>query len=143
MRKIFYILTFVFSTSLYAQASIETDQLYLKYEAEYLDNSDRAKYGRAYEESASDFQMKFGADQKRIKAFNESKDKERWLQRNYSKLSFESAQQAVDLYNSMLTSKQNLDAANDRLKVLYEELKTKYDHTLIWQTLQNRIKQQQ
>jgi|SRR5690554_1785020 len=143
MRKIFYILAFVFSTGMYAQAPIETDQLYLKYEAEYLNNADRTKYGQEYEQAASEFYMKFTNDQKRFKAFNDSKDKERWLQRNYSRLSFQSAQQAVDSYQNLLTAKQSLDDANNRLKVLYEELKTKYDHTLIWQTLQDRIKQQQ
>lgn len=143
MRKIFYILAFAFTIGMFAQAPIETDPLYLQYEAEYLNHGDRNKYGQEYEQAVNEFYLKFSNDQKRFKAFHDSKDKERWLERNYSRLAFQSAQQAVDSYQNLLTAKQNLDDANNKLKVLYEELKTKYDHTLIWQTLQNRIKQQQ
>ena len=66
MRKIFYILAFAFTIGMFAQAPIETDPLYLQYEAEYLNHGDRNKYGQEYEQAVNEFYLKFSNDQKII-----------------------------------------------------------------------------
>jgi len=139
MKSIIYIIILIFSTGLYAQSAIETDELFLKYEKEYVNSSERMNYGRDYENAITSFQSKF-SDQKNSKAFAKSKNKERWLERNFSKTAFNSANEALDSYAKINQAKENLDRANNKLGDLHKELSKKYDVALIWETLQSRLK---
>ena len=139
MKSIIYIIILIFSTGLYAQSAIETDELFLKYEKEYVNSSERMNYGRDYENAITSFQSKF-SDQKNSKAFAKSKNKERWLERNFSKIAFNSADEALDSYARLNQAKENLDRANNKLGDLHKELSKKYDVALIWETLQSRFK---
>ena len=139
MKSIIYIIILIFSTGLYAQSAIETDELFLKYEKEYVNSSERINYGRDYENAITSFQSKF-SDQKNSKAFANSKNKERWLERNFSKIAFNSADEALDSYARLNQAKENLDRANNKLGDLHKELSKKYDVALIWETLQSRLK---
>lgn len=139
MKSIIYIIILIFSTGLYAQDAIETDELFLKYEKEYMNYSERRNYGIEYENANASFQSKF-SDQKNSKAFAKSKNKERWLERNFSKIAFNSANEALDSYAKINQAKENLDRANNKLGDLHKELSKKYDVSLIWETLQSRLK---
>ena len=139
MKSIICAIIVVFSTGLYAQTAIETDELFLKFEKEYVNFSERVNYGREYENTTGSFYSNFN-DPKRLKAFENSKNKERWLQKNFSKTAFSSANEALDSFAKLNQAKQNLDYANNKLGDLHKELSQKYDTTLIWETLQSRLK---
>jgi len=76
MKNIICIVILMFATGLYAQSTIETNELYLKYEKEYI-NLTTSDYVTKYEEANREFQMRF--DNKRKGSFQKSKNKERWL----------------------------------------------------------------
>jgi len=137
MKNIICIVILMFATGLYAQSTIETNELYLKYEKEYI-NLTTSDYVTKYEEANREFQMRF--DNKRKGSFQKSKNKERWLQKNFSKTAFSSANEALDSFAKLNQAKQNLDLANNKLRDLHKELSEKYDVTLIWETLQSRLK---
>lgn len=137
MKNIICIVILMFATGLYAQSTIETNELYLKYEKEYI-NLTTSDYVTKYEEANREFQMRF--DNKRKGSFQKSKNKERWLQKNFSKTAFSSANEALDSFAKLNQAKQNLDLANNKLGDLHKELSEKYDVTLIWETLQSRLK---
>jgi len=139
MKSIICVIILMFSTGLYAQSAIETDELFLRYEKEYINFSERRNYGMEYENAVGSFRSNFN-DPKRIKAFENSKNKERWLQKNFSRTAFSSANEALDSFAKLNQAKQNLDLANNKLRDLHKELSEKYDVTLIWETLQSRLK---
>src|SRR5690606_3384041 len=77
MRNLIYIFFLIVSSNIFAQSSIEQDELFLKYEQEYL-NSSRAQLGVNYEKAINNFYSKFIDFKSRYK-FEKAKDKERWL----------------------------------------------------------------
>lgn|SRR5690606_16842137 len=139
MKSIICIIIMIFSSGLYAQSLIETDELYLKYEKEYINSSERVKYGVEYENAVASFYSNFN-DPKRLKDFSKNKNKERWLQKNFSKIAFNSVEEALQAYSKLNQAKQNLDEANNKLRNLHKELMQKYDAALILKTLQYRLK---
>ena len=140
MKSTICLIILIFSTGLYAQSAIETDELFLKYEKEYINFSERANDGMEYENATVSFYSNFNNDPKQLKDFENNKNKERWLQKNFSKTAFSSANEALDSFAKLNQAKQNLDLANNKLGDLHKELSEKYDVTLIWETLQSRLK---
>lgn len=138
MRNFIYIILLIASSSIYAQTGIENDALYLKYEQEYL-NLGTSKLGVTYEYANRDFYSQF-QDYKVLHKFRGTKNKEKWLTKNFDKTNFKSADQALTAYNHLLDSKDALDKSIENMQQIRNELLKKYNENLIWETLQNRIK---
>jgi|GEM_PF-1939459 len=138
MKKFIYIIILMASVNIYAQNGIETDELFLKYEQEYL-KTGRSEDGRNYELANKNFYSKFN-DYKERNKFKKNKDKERWLSKNISKTKFGSADEALQAYNDMVNFDKSLKERNNAIQEIRNELLKKYDETLIWETLQARLK---
>ena len=138
MRNFIYILVLIVSTNLYAQSGIENDELFLKYEQAYLNMNSQNEFNN-YEQATKNFYTSFVNYKDRSK-FTKTKDKERWLNKNYSKLNLNSATEALNLYNALINSKAIIDSKNNVVEDTRNELLKKYDVNLVWETLQNRIK---
>ncbi|SRR5690606_3576648 len=138
MRNFIYILVLIVSTNLYAQSGIENDELFLKYEQAYLNMNSQNEFNN-YEQATKNFYTSFVNYKDRSK-FTKTKDKERWLNKNYSKLNLNSATEALNLYNALINSKAIIDSKNKVVEDTRNELLKKYDVNLVWETLQNRIK---
>ena len=138
MRNFIYILVLIVSTNLYAQSGIENDELFLKYEQAYLNMNSQNEFNN-YEQATKNFYTSFVNYKDRSK-FTKTKDKERWLNKNYSKLKLNSATEALNLYNALINSKAIIDSKNKVVEDTRNELLKKYDVNLVWETLQNRIK---
>ena len=138
MKKLIYIIILMASLNIYAQNAIETDELFLKYEQEYL-KAGSSKDGYNYELANKNFTSKFN-DYKQWGKFVKSKDKERWLSKNFSKTEFSSADEALQAYNDMVNFDKSLKERNNAIQEIRNELLKKYDETLIWETLQARLK---
>ncbi len=138
MRNFIYILVLIVSTNLYAQSGIENDELFLKYEQAYLNMNSQNEINN-YEQATKNFYTSFVNYKDRSK-FTKTKDKERWLNKNYSKLNLNSATEALNLYNALINSKAIIDSKNKVVEDTRNELLKKYDVNLVWETLQNRIK---
>lgn len=137
MKKLIYIIILVASTSIYAQNAIETDELFLKYEQEYLkiDNSVINNYERAIKNFYSNFD-----NYKQKNKFEQSKDKKLWLSKNVSKTKFNSVNDALEAYNNLISSREVIDKINNTIEEIRNELLKKYDETVIWETLQTMLK---
>jgi len=138
MRNFIYIFFLIVSSSIFAQTNIEQDELFLKYEQEYL-NSSRAQLGVNYERAINNFQSRF-IDFKSRDKFEKAKDKERWLSKNISKTTFGSENEASEVYKNLVNSKNALDNNSKIVQDIRNELLKKYDEKLIWDVLQTRIK---
>lgn len=138
MKNLIYSIILIASSNLYAQSSIESDALFLKYEKAYLEMGS-SNLGRDYEQANQNFYSNF-TDHKERNKFSKSKDKEKWLNKNYKKTSFVSSTEAVNSYTSMVNAQEAMDKMSNDIQVVRNELLKKYDVNLIWTTLQNRIK---
>ncbi|SEH99334.1 hypothetical protein SAMN02927937_02604 [Paenimyroides aquimaris] len=138
MKKLIYIIILMASLNIYAQNAIETDELFLKYEQEYL-KAVSSEDGRNYELANKNFNSKFN-DYKQRNKFQKSKDKERWLSKNFSKTEFSSADEALQTYKDMVELSTLIKDRNNAIQEIRNELLKKYDETLIWETLQARLK---
>lgn len=139
MKNLIYIFLLIASTNLYAQGGIENDEMYLKYEQEYLKSIYSSTVGPDYERAKKYFYDSFKDYRDRSK-FEKAKEKERWLIKNYSKLNVKDSTEALSLYNTFIESKELLDNNNKFVGGIRNELLKKYDVNLIWETLQTRIK---
>lgn len=138
MKNIIYIIILIASSNIYAQNGIENDELFLKYEQEYFNKSKLVDIEN-YEFANKDFYSKFN-DHKEKDKFRNTKDKERWLNKNLKKTQFKSENEAIESYNKIVSSKEVIDGFNNDIKEIRNELLKKYDVNLIWETLQNRNK---
>lgn len=138
MKNFIYSIILIASTNIYAQSSIESDALYLKYEQAYLQQG-TSNLGRDYEAANKEFYSNF-TDYKEREKFSKNKNKENWLTKNYKKTAFTSAAAAVGSYNNMLNAQAALNKASNDIQEIRNELLKKYDVNLIWDTLQSRIK---
>ena len=125
MRNFIYILVLIVSTNLYAQSGIENDEMFLKYEQEYLKSIYSSTAGPDYERAKKYFYDSFKDHRDRSK-FTKTKDKERWLNKNYSKLNLNSATEALSLYNTFIESKELLDNNNKFVGGIRNELLKKF-----------------
>lgn len=139
MRNFIYILILIASTNLYAQNGIESDELFLKYEQEYLKSIYSSTAGPDYERANKYFYDCFKDYRDRSK-FEKAKEKERWLIKNYSKLNVKDSTEALSLYKTFIESKELFDNNNKFVGNIRNELLKKYDERVIWETLQRRIK---
>jgi len=139
MKNFISIIILIFSTSIFAQSGIENDEMYLKYEQEYLKSIYSSTVGPDYERAKKYFYDSFKDYRDRSK-FEKAKEKERWLIKNYSKLNVKDSTEALTLYNTFIESKELLDNNNKFVGGIRNELLKKYDERVIWETLQNRIK---
>ncbi len=139
MKNLIYIIVLIASTNIYAQSSIVTDELYLKYEKANLDVIKNPTNGHNYELAITTFYSNFTDYKERIK-FDKSKDKENWLNKNYKKTAFKSADEGVAVYNNLLKSKEAIDGVRNNIQEIQNELLKKYDANLISETLRNRLK---
>jgi len=119
MKNFIYSIVLIASTSIYAQNNIESDQLFLKYEQEYVKNL-QSTAGFDYEQAYASFSQHFTD----IKA--------------REKTAFTSASEAVASYNNLLQIKATKDAASSNLIQMRSDLLKKYDGMLIYQTLKTR-----
>lgn len=138
MKNFIYAIVLIVSSNIYAQTTIESDALFLKYEQEYLKMA-TSNLGRQYEQANRDFYSKFN-DHKDTNKFAKSKDKVSWLNKNFKKTGFNSANEAVSSYNNMITIQAGINKASNDVQEIRNELLKKYDTNLIWNTLQTRIK---
>jgi len=136
MKNFIYSIVLIASTSIYAQNNIESDQLFLKYEQEYVKNL-QSTAGFDYEQAYASFSQHFTDIKAREKFFN-SDDKLTWLTKNFKKTAFTSASEAVASYNNLLQIKATKDAASSNLIQMRSDLLKKYDGMLIYQTLKTR-----
>lgn len=141
MKNIIYLIFLIVSTSGFAQSStIVNDELFLKYEKEYLkylnnrDNQELQKLDKA--EGA--FYLMF-KDQKGIKSFKKNKDQIKWLGKNLSKTNFSSVSEAQTSYADLYSMKQKQIEQGRSSSELLDELVKKYDPALIWKTLKSRL----
>lgn len=138
MKNFIYIIFLIASSSIYAQNTIESDALFLKYEQEYLKLGSSTS-GPEYELANKNFYSKF-TDNKVKNKFEKTKDKQRWLEKNYKKTEFGSIAEAVSSYNDMLSLQDSINKVSNDIQEIRNELLKKYDVNLIWETLQTRIK---
>lgn len=139
MKNYISIIVLIFSTSIFAQSGIENDELYLKYEQEYLKSIRSSTAASDYELANKNFYTIFNNYKDRAK-FEKAKDKISWLSKNSNKLNSNSAAEALSLYKTFVESKQVLDNNSKFVEGIRNELIKKYDEKIIWETLQNRIK---
>src|SRR5690554_8220073 len=85
MKSIICVIILMFSTGLYAQSAIETDELFLRYEKEYINFSERRNYGMEYENAVGSFRSNFN-DPKEKKPLKITKTKNRGCKRIFSKM---------------------------------------------------------
>src|SRR5690606_38499448 len=107
MKNLIYSIILIASSNLYAQSSIESDALFLKYEKAYLEMGS-SNLGRDYEQANQNFYSNF-TDHKERNKFSKSNDKEKWLNKNYKKTAFGSAAEAVNSYASMVNAQEAID----------------------------------
>src|SRR5690606_15185390 len=138
MKKLIYIIILIASTSIYAQNAIETDELFLKYEQEYL-KTGNSEDGRNYELANKNFYSKFN-DYKQRNKFKKSKNKESWLNNNFSKTKYGTVNEALQAYKDMVNFDKSIKERINSTQEIRNELLKKYDETLIWETLQTRLK---
>ena len=138
MKNLIYSIILIASSNIYAQSGIESDALFLKYEKAYLEMGS-SNLGRNYEQANQNFYSNF-TDHKERNKFSKSKDKEKWLNKNYKKTAFVSSTEAVNSYTSMVNAQEAIDKMSNDIQAVRNELLKKYDVNLIWTTLQNRIK---
>ncbi len=138
MKNLIYSIILIASSSIYAQSGIENDALFIKYEQAYLQIG-VSNLGRDYEQSNQNFYSKF-TDYKERNKFSKSKDKEKWLSKNYKKTAFGSAAEAMNSYTAMVNAQEAINKESNDIQEIRNELLKKYDATLIWNTLQDRIK---
>ena len=138
MKNLIYSIILIASSNIYAQSGIENDALFLKYEQAYLEMGS-SNLGRDYEQSSQSFYSKF-TDYKERNKFSKTKDKEKWLSKNYKKTAFASSLEAVNSYNNMVNAQEAINKSSNDIQEIRNELLKKYDVNLIWQTLQSRIK---
>lgn len=138
MKNLIYSIILIASSNIYAQSGIESDALFLKYEKAYLEMGS-SNLGRDYEQANQNFYSNF-TDYKERNKFSKSKDKEKWLSKNYKKTAFVSSTEAVNSYTSMVNAQEAIDKMSNDIQAVRNELLKKYDVNLIWTTLQNRIK---
>ena len=138
MKNLIYSIILIASSNIYAQSGIESDALFLKYEKAYLDMS-TSRNVEDYELASKNFYSKF-TDYKERNKFSKSKDKEKWLNKNYKKTAFSSATEAVTSYTNMVNTQEAIDKVSNDIQEIRNELLKKYDVNLVWETLQRRIK---
>lgn len=139
MKNYISIIIFIFSTSVFAQSGIENDEMYLKYENSYIAGRS-ATSGPRYEKAKGDFYASF-KNYKDVSKFENSKDKENWLNKNYKKLNVTNANEAVKLYNDYIIIKTEMYGNENDIQNNYNELVKKYGANLVWETLQKRLKE--
>lgn len=139
MRNLICLMLFVVTSTMYSQTSIVNDSLYLQYEAAYTKHSlNYSPLIYNLDRISHEFYTKLG-NGKSLTAFNKSKNKEKWLQKNVKKTSFLDAQEAVFLYTSMKEIEQYQEEQGKEMKELLRKLKQKYDGALIWDALKSRL----
>ncbi len=138
MRNLIYIFILIASSNIYSQTDIEIDELFIKYEQEYLKMNSLGEIDN-FELANKNFYSKFSNYKERYK-FEKNKDKERWLNKNHKRTDFNSATEAIDAYNHLVSSKEAIDKMSNNIQEIRNELLKKYDVNLIWETLQTRIK---
>ena len=140
MKNIIYILFLIVSTNVFAQSEIVNDELFLKYEKEYLRyiNSRDAQELQKLDKAEGAFYLMF-KDQKGLKSFKKNKDQIKWLGKNLSKTNFSSVSEAQTAYSDLFSMKQQQIEKGRASSELLDELVKKYDPTLIWKTLKSRL----
>ena len=139
MKNIICFILFVATSTVYSQNSIAEDNLYLQYEAAYIKfSTDVSPSISNLDKIANEFYSKL-TDEKALIAFNKSKDKVKWLNKNIKKTSFLDAQEAIFLYSSMKDLEGYHDEQGKELRRLLSELKKKYNGVIIWETLKSRL----
>lgn len=122
-------------------SSILSDELYLKYEAAYVDYVGKtAPTLNNLDRTTMEFTSKF--DDKATVSFNKSKDKIKWLKKNINKTSFENAEQAVSLYSTIKNFEDFQEESGRELTVALDELLKKYDRDAVYQALKSRLLKQ-
>lgn len=138
MKNIIYVVFLLVTINGFAQSTIEQDALFLKYEQEYL-KMGTSNHGRNYELANKNFYSNF-ADHKDRNKFIKNSNKENWLNKNYDKAGFSSANEALNSYNNMVTAKDALDKEVNNVIEIRNNLLKKYDATLVSETIQRRFK---
>lgn len=141
MKNIIYLLFLIVSTNVFAQSEIVNDELYLKYEKEYLKylvETDSNEL-QILDQSDISFYRMFN-DVKDIKKFRKSKDQEKWLQKNINKTKFANVNEAQKTYSDLVVLKEKLHNRGALSLDLLDQLLKKYEPELIWETLKTRIK---
>ncbi|KAA5533930.1 hypothetical protein [Paenimyroides baculatum] len=140
MKNIIYILFLIVSTNTFAQSEIVNDELFLKYEKEYLRylNSRDAQYLQKLDEDEASFYKMF-KEPKAVRSFKKNKDPLKWLEKNISKTNFTNAVQAKNNYNDLIVLKNKLNNEGKLAVELLNDLVKKYDAALIWKTLKSRL----
>ena len=140
MKHILYIILLIFSSSVFAQSSIVTDELYLKYEKAYTNyhNSRDFQEYQKLDKMDGDFYKSFN-NAKALNSYRKSKDPLKWLQKNLSKTTFSNIDEAHKLYNDILAIRQKLESEAMVHIELFNQLLKKYDSEIIWNTLKARL----
>lgn len=136
MKNLMCIVLLVCSFNLFAQSNIESDELYLKYEKEYLNYlKDVEDIGlNKLDKMESDFYNSF-KNQKLLESFLKSSNKLKWIDKNSSKLDNGFKDKYNDILNIRMVEKEKASAY---LQIL-DQLIIKYDRYLIWNTIKNRL----
>lgn len=139
MKNIICFILFVATSTMYSQNSIAEDNLYLQYEAAYIKFVEDVSQSTVnLDKAINEFYSKL-TNEKALIAFNKSKDKVKWLEKNVKKTSFLDAQEAVFLYTSIKELEEYHTEKGKELTRLQNELKTKYSNEIIYKTLKSRL----
>lgn len=140
MKNIIYLLFLMISANVFAQSNIVNDELFLKYETEYLKflKSRSAQDLLSLDNAEGSFYKKF-KDAKALKSFKKNKDQAKWLQKNLSKTNFASVNEAQTSYADLISLKNKFEEDGKLSLQLLDELVKKYDPALIWSTLKSRL----
>jgi len=138
MKKIIYITVLMLSFSINAQTStIKNDALFDQYVKAYKTASQSGN-GKNYETALQNFYAKFNNNKEFIK-FEKNNNKERWLGKNFSKINFQTSEDALSTYREIEKLKDLLEMESNEVISLYNELLKKYDREVIYSTMKTQV----
>lgn len=135
---ILYVAVLMLSFSINAQTStIENDPLFDQYAKAYKTSSQSGN-GKNYETAFINFYNKFNSNKEYTK-FEKSNNKERWLEKNFSKIKFQTSAEALNAYQEIERLKSLLEKDSNEVIALYNELLKKYDREVIYSTVKAKV----
>lgn len=140
MRNIICFILLVVASTVYGQNKpITSDELFLQYEAAYVAyQTNISPLLSTLDKATGEFSNKFN-NEKATSSFHKSKDKVKWLNKNFNKTSFKSATEAVSLYNIIAELQDSSNEKSKDVLILFEKLKLKYSNVEIHDALKERL----
>lgn len=137
MKNILSLIVLVLSLNLNAQNKIETDELFIKYKQEYEKNMDNRHLFKELEVKSQIFYEKIKLDVNRD--FYKSKNKEKWLKKNFSRTGFQTIEEVEYAYIELKKLREEAEIRTRVILPIYNELLKKYNRDEIYQAVKDYI----